>query len=153
KVPFNTVTFSSVGCQCAGILAPSTQRRRTTNGAPSALGSPDTVARSHPFMIGVHFKSPKCMILGGSGLSFFSWPCIAGTSKAAPTSATHARPTAIFFIRLSSVKSFGTLDWPKDTPLPRPRQYKFISPPPTEHHYFHHALDLLETPGKSRASK
>src|SRR6266852_5157801 len=74
KVPFNTVTFSSVGCQCAGILAPSTHRRRTTYGVPSALGSPATVARSHPLMIGIHFKSPKCIILGAAGLSFFSWP-------------------------------------------------------------------------------
>src|SRR3982074_333707 len=74
KVPFSTVTFSSLGCQCAGILAPSTHRRRTTNGAPSALGSPATVARSHPLKIGVHFKSPKCIILGGAGLSFFSCP-------------------------------------------------------------------------------
>ena len=72
NVPFNTVTFSSVGCQCAGILAPSTHLRRTTNGVPSTLGSPATVARSQPFMIGVHFKSPKCMILGGAALSFLS---------------------------------------------------------------------------------
>src|SRR5467141_1973679 len=33
KVPFNTVRFSSVGCQCAGILAPSTHHEWRSFGA------------------------------------------------------------------------------------------------------------------------
>src|SRR5437660_11834892 len=33
KVAFSTVTFSSVGCQCAGILDPSAHRIRRTKGA------------------------------------------------------------------------------------------------------------------------
>src|SRR6266480_5982612 len=40
KVPFSTVTFSSVGCQCAGILDPSAHRDRRTKGAASAFMSP-----------------------------------------------------------------------------------------------------------------
>src|SRR5467141_3315533 len=60
KVPFNTVTFSSVGCQCAEILAPPTHGGRTTNGVPSALGSPATVARSHPLTRTIHvFRDTK----------------------------------------------------------------------------------------------
>src|SRR6266404_7067698 len=86
NVPSSTVTFSSVGCQCAGILEPSVQRRRTTNGVPSALESPATDARSHPLMIGVHFKSPKCTILWASPESFFSWLYI----RAAPATANAA---------------------------------------------------------------
>ena len=73
NAPFSTVMFSSVGCQCEGVLAPSTQWNRTTNGWPSASGFPPTTAISQPFMIGVHFKSPKCTILCGSEI-----PCCPG---------------------------------------------------------------------------
>jgi hypothetical protein len=63
KVPFSTVMFSSVGCQCAGIFAPSAHRRRKTKGAPFAFRSPSSEARSHPLMSDVHFKSSKSTIL------------------------------------------------------------------------------------------
>src|SRR5258708_22558698 len=63
KVPFSTVMFSSAGCQCAGIFAPSAHRRRKTKGAPSAFASPYTEARSHPLMSGVHSKFSKFTML------------------------------------------------------------------------------------------
>src|SRR6266446_1813531 len=63
NVPFSTVMFSSVGCQCAGIFAPSAHRRRKAKGVPSAFGSPSTEARSHPLMSGAHSKFSKCTIL------------------------------------------------------------------------------------------
>ena len=72
NTPRNTVTFSSVGCQCAGIFDPSAHRIRITNGVPSAFGSPDTAARSHPLIMGVHFKSPYRTILCAAASSPFS---------------------------------------------------------------------------------
>ena len=57
KVPSRTVMFSSVGCQCGGTLAPSGQRMRSTNGLPSAFGSPETLACSQPIKLGNHFRS------------------------------------------------------------------------------------------------
>src|SRR5437762_3476060 len=98
NVPFKTVTFSSVGCQCAGILVPSAHRSRKTKGAPSAFISPATCARSHPLMIGVHFKFPKCVILGASIPSFFSWLQAVIASAATPTKTARALPARIFFI-------------------------------------------------------
>src|ERR1700756_2012230 len=71
KTPLSTVTFSSVGCQCAGILEPSVQRIRITNVPASAFTSPDTGARSQPLMIGVHFRSPGRTILWAAGSPLF----------------------------------------------------------------------------------
>ena len=101
--PFSTVRCSSVGCQCAGILEPSKQRMRSTNGAPSAFMSPSTGATSHPLMIGVHFKSPKCTILWASAGSFFSWLYICGASTIDAAANAKIQITRFLFMNLSSV--------------------------------------------------
>ena len=40
KVPFTTVTFSVVGCQCGAIFAPSVQERRNVLGLTCLHGVP-----------------------------------------------------------------------------------------------------------------
>jgi len=112
KVPFATVTFSSVGCQCAGNLGSVNATGAAPERAPSVLGSPDTAARSHPLMSGVHFKIAEVHDLGGAGLSFFSG------RKSPPQHgrtdhATHRLPIRFFHPNLSSTKKIGALNWPK----------------------------------------
>ena len=107
KVPFSTVTFSSVGCQCAGILDPSAHRIRRTKGAASAFMSPATGATSHPLIIGVHFRSPKRTILCASLLSFLSWLKAAIAGAAIDRKTTSDFATTVFLIRFLRSK-----DWP-----------------------------------------
>jgi hypothetical protein len=64
-------------------------------------------ARSHPLIIGVHFRSPKRAILCASLLSFLSWLKAAIAGAAIDRKTTSDFATTVFLIRFLRLK-----DWP-----------------------------------------
>src|SRR5262249_8170257 len=103
------VTFSSVGCQCAGILVPAAQRNRITNGAPSEFMSPATDAKSQPLIIGDHFRSAVRTIPWPVLASFFSCAKPAAHSSTTVVTVTPRACLKKSFIITPSVKQNVTL--------------------------------------------
>ena len=85
SVPESTVTFSSAGWECAGILYPEGNFSRMTNG-PSFPGLPARTATCAPF--GSAGGAATHLMLPGSMIEYWSW-AVAGSGA----SATRANPS------------------------------------------------------------
>src|SRR2546426_10081206 len=111
SVPLTTVTFSSVGCQCGGTLAPAGCRMRITKG-PDFSGSPESTASfapAPPGGKGRHLIAPGASMTcaarasgGGAGAAAGSALCVHRAQVAQPatpaTAAITSRPDDQLFI-------------------------------------------------------